>query len=144
MGKVYRIYLLVAVILITTSICFSSSSIYKVVVKSTGKIVEGKFSHETDTLIYLLVDGVQVQFKKEQLDLEKMKELNADYKHEPEEKNIVNNKDRDLKTLTPKAVDKKQKPVDLGEIARKNELKKKKSKEEFEARKESKREKEED
>ncbi|HSE39354.1 MAG TPA: TraB/GumN family protein [Acidobacteriota bacterium] len=105
--------------------------------KSTGKIVEGRFSHETETLIYLEVDGVQVQFKKEQLDLVKMKELNANYKPEPEQKQERHDQARDIKPLTLDVPSKKQKQINLGELAKQNELKKKKSLEEFEARQES-------
>jgi hypothetical protein len=49
---------------------------YKVVLKS-GKVIEGKFVHEDQLNVYIESDGIKMNFKKDKLDLEKMKELNA-------------------------------------------------------------------
>ncbi|MCI0442710.1 hypothetical protein L0152_05770 [bacterium] len=49
---------------------------YKVVLKS-GKVIEGKFLHEDQLNVYIDSGGIKMNFKKDQLDLAKMKELNA-------------------------------------------------------------------
>jgi hypothetical protein len=49
---------------------------YKVVLKS-GKVIEGKYLHEDQLNIYIESGGIKMNFKKEKLDLAKMKELNA-------------------------------------------------------------------
>ena len=49
---------------------------YKVVLKS-GKVIEGKFLHEDSLNVYIESGGIKMNFKKEKLDLAKMKELNA-------------------------------------------------------------------
>jgi hypothetical protein len=49
---------------------------YKVVLKS-GKVIEGKFLHEDSLNVYIESSGITMNFKKEKLDLAKMKELNA-------------------------------------------------------------------
>jgi hypothetical protein len=49
---------------------------YKVVLKS-GKVIEGKYLNEDQSNIYLETSGINVTFKKDKLDLAKMKELNA-------------------------------------------------------------------
>jgi hypothetical protein len=50
---------------------------YKVVLKKSGKLMEGKYIREDEQYIYLISDGVKVNFKKSLLDLDKMKELNG-------------------------------------------------------------------
>jgi hypothetical protein len=50
---------------------------YNVVLKKNGKVIKGKYVREDQQYIYILSGGVQVNFKKSILDLEKMKELNA-------------------------------------------------------------------
>ncbi len=52
---------------------------YKLVIKKTGKIIEGKLISETADSIQILSLGLQISYKKDLLDLEKMKTLNADY-----------------------------------------------------------------
>jgi hypothetical protein len=49
---------------------------YKVVLKS-GKVIDGKFLHEDQLNVYIESSGIKMNFKKDKLDLEKMKELNA-------------------------------------------------------------------
>lgn len=49
---------------------------YKVVLKS-GKVIEGKFVHEDQLNVYIESGGIKMNFKKDKLDLAKMKELNA-------------------------------------------------------------------
>lgn len=49
---------------------------YKVVLKS-GKVIEGKYLHEDQLNIYIESGGINMNFKKDKLDLAKMKELNA-------------------------------------------------------------------
>ena len=49
---------------------------YKVVLKS-GKVIEGKYLHEDQLNVYIESGGIKMNFKKEKLDLAKMKELNA-------------------------------------------------------------------
>jgi len=49
---------------------------YKVVLKS-GKVIEGKYLHEDSLNVYIESGGIKMNFKKEKLDLEKMKGLNA-------------------------------------------------------------------
>jgi hypothetical protein len=49
---------------------------YKVVLKS-GKVIEGKYLHEDSLNVYIESGGIKMNFKKEKLDLAKMKELNA-------------------------------------------------------------------
>lgn len=50
---------------------------YQVVVKKTGKIVSGEYARETEEVIYLKQNGLTLQFKKADLDLERMAVLNA-------------------------------------------------------------------
>jgi hypothetical protein len=70
--KALRIF---AILLLIPIVCFAD---YKVVVKKSGKVIEGKFVSEDDKTINLTSpDGIRISFKKELLDLDKMKELNA-------------------------------------------------------------------
>jgi len=66
--------------LISFCICFLFSTNvfaeYSVVMRDSGKIVKGELVQETDQTIVLKVDNVNLQFKKNLLDLEKMKTLN--------------------------------------------------------------------
>ena len=68
--KAIRILLLV---LLFPALSFAQ---YKIVLK-TGKVIEGKYLHEDQTTIYIESGGIKMNFKKDKLDLEKMKELNA-------------------------------------------------------------------
>lgn len=68
--KAIRIFLL---LLIFPAFTFAE---YKVVLKS-GKVIEGKFLHEDQLNVYIESGGIKMNFKKEKLDLAKMKELNA-------------------------------------------------------------------
>jgi hypothetical protein len=73
---VKRITLLL-VLLFAASIAFSAN--YKAVLKTNGKVIEGTYIRESDTIIYVQVEGgIQIQLKKDQLDLDKMKELNGE------------------------------------------------------------------
>lgn len=48
---------------------------YKVVLKN-GKVIEGSLVREDDTSIFIESSGIQMNFKKDTLDIDKMKELN--------------------------------------------------------------------
>ena len=52
---------------------------YKVVIKKNGKIIEGKLVAEDDTSITIINAGARLVYKKDTLDLERMKELNESY-----------------------------------------------------------------
>ena len=52
---------------------------YKVVVKKNGKIIEGKLIAEDENSVTIMSQGTQLSYKKDTLDLERMKTLNADY-----------------------------------------------------------------
>src|SRR5262245_7973854 len=49
---------------------------YQVVVKSSGKVIHGAFLYEDATTITLQINSAEVSFKKDKLDLERMRELN--------------------------------------------------------------------
>lgn len=102
---------------LTLTICFSGD--YKVVIKSTGKIIEGDYNHETDNTIYLDVNGIQVQFKKSLLDFDKMKELNKTLPKEKEKpiSKEFDRKEREINLYGTKPPEKKEPPPDLGAIA---------------------------
>jgi hypothetical protein len=68
--KAIRIFLL---LLLFPAFTFAQ---YKVVLKS-GKVIEGKYLHEDSLNVYIQSGGIKMNFKKEKLDLAKMKELNA-------------------------------------------------------------------
>ena len=68
--KAIRIFLL---LLLFPAFSFAQ---YKVVLKS-GKVIEGKFLNEDQLNVYIDSGGIKMNFKKDKLDLEKMKELNA-------------------------------------------------------------------
>jgi hypothetical protein len=67
--KVVRILIFV---LLVPALAFAE---YKIVLKN-GKVIEGKYLHEDASNIFIESNGVQMNFKKETLDLDKMKELN--------------------------------------------------------------------
>jgi hypothetical protein len=52
---------------------------FKVVVKKNGKIIEGKLSNEDETSVTIISAGTRLRFLKKDLDIERMKELNAGY-----------------------------------------------------------------
>jgi hypothetical protein len=68
--KVVRILILV---LFVPTLAFAQ---YKIVLKN-GKVIEGKYLHDDQANVYIESNGIQMNFKKETLDLDKMKELNA-------------------------------------------------------------------
>lgn len=68
--KAIRIFLL---LLLFPAFSFAQ---YKVVLKS-GKVIEGNFLHEDQLNVYIESGGIKMNFKKDKLDLAKMKELNA-------------------------------------------------------------------
>src|SRR3954447_12893258 len=49
---------------------------YQVVLKPSGKVIHGAFLYEDANTITLQVNSTEVSFKKEKLDLARMKELN--------------------------------------------------------------------
>ena len=55
----------------------NAETLYKVVIKKTGKVIEGKLVSDTPDSIQIISNGLQVTLKKELLDLDKMKELNS-------------------------------------------------------------------
>jgi|GEM_PF-3302035 len=80
-------FLFVLLLIVSLPIfCFAE---YKVVIKKNGKVLEGKIVSDTDTSITIVSSGAQLTFKKADLDLEKMKELNADYHPKTEVKTIA-------------------------------------------------------
>ncbi len=103
-------------ICLAVTLCFSGD--YKVVIKSSGKIIEGDYIHETDDTIYMDVNGIQLQFKKSLLDFDKMKELN---KTPPKEKQKSTSREFDRTereiNLYTKPPEKKEPSPDLGAIA---------------------------
>jgi hypothetical protein len=52
---------------------------YKVVIKKNGKVIEGELVAEDDTHVTIRSGGARLRYKKDTLDLEKMKELNEGY-----------------------------------------------------------------
>ena len=52
---------------------------YKVVIKKNGKIIEGKLVAEDDTSVTIINAGARLVYKKDTLDMERMKELNEGY-----------------------------------------------------------------
>ena len=68
-----RIYLL----LLFLSLPVFALDEYKVVLKKNGKVIEGQYVREDEQFIYLVSEGIQVNFKKSILDLERMKQLNV-------------------------------------------------------------------
>jgi hypothetical protein len=68
--RAIRIFLL---LLLFPALSFAQ---YKVVLKS-GKVIEGKYLNEDSLNVYIESGGIKMNFKKEKLDLAKMKELNA-------------------------------------------------------------------
>ncbi len=61
---------------------------FKVVVKKNGKIIEGKLSNEDETSVSIVSAGTRLRFLKKDLDLERMKQLNAGYLSESDVKSI--------------------------------------------------------
>jgi hypothetical protein len=94
-------------------LCFGE---YKVVVKKNGKILEGKLTAEDDSSVSIVSNGIQLRFKKEDLDLDRMKELNADYHSSEDVRTIV----VPNKTGPGVATKQDEKKVDLGELAKQN------------------------
>jgi hypothetical protein len=52
---------------------------FKIVVKKNGKIIEGKLANEDETSVTIISAGTRLRFLKKDLDLERMKEVNAGY-----------------------------------------------------------------
>ncbi len=96
--------ILLLVLLFSASISFSAN--YKAVLKANGKVIEGTYVREGDTIIYLQVQGgVQIQLKKDQLDLDKMKELNGEFQQAQGKKTDSTFK-QETKTITRSSVGK--------------------------------------
>jgi hypothetical protein len=53
---------------------------YKVVVKKNGKIIEGKLIAEDESFVTIVSQGTRLRYKKDTLDLDRMKKLNEDYR----------------------------------------------------------------
>ncbi len=68
--------LILILLLAIPLLCFAE---FKVVVKKNGKIIEGKLVAEDETSVTIISSGARLLYKKETLDLERMKQLNADY-----------------------------------------------------------------
>src|SRR6187551_3720236 len=68
-------FLCILVVLMLPAIAFAE---YKVVIKKSGRVIEGRYVKEDDKSIYMVSDGIQLTFKKELLDLDKMKSLNPE------------------------------------------------------------------
>jgi hypothetical protein len=81
---IFRLLTLV-VLLIFPVISFAG---YKVVVKKNGKIIEGKLVTEDESSVTIINQGTRLSFKKKDLDLERMKELNANYQSESDVKTL--------------------------------------------------------
>jgi hypothetical protein len=52
---------------------------YKVVVKKNGKIIEGKLIAEDENSVTIVSQGTRLKYKKDTLDLERMKKMNENY-----------------------------------------------------------------
>jgi len=74
MKKIFAIFLLLIAMPV-----FCAVSQYKVVIKKTGKIVEGELIWEDDQIVQIREHGLKETFHKDQLDVEKMKTLNVGY-----------------------------------------------------------------
>lgn len=86
---------------------------YKVVLKS-GKVIEGKYLHEDSLNVYIESGGIKMNFKKEKLDLAKMKELNAQQETPTAEtmaKTATVSKTSAASKTTPAAATKTKKPA---------------------------------
>ena len=64
---------LVLVVLTATAWCGD----YQVVLKDSGKVIHGDFLYEDAKVVTLQVGGVETSFKKDRLDLERMRALNG-------------------------------------------------------------------
>jgi len=93
---------------------------YTVVMLSSGKVIKGELVSESDELVILRVEGVNVQFKKNQLDLEKMKSLNQGQQPTKAPAKMQENTIQE-KTITNFSLppDKKQQNIPLAELAKK-------------------------
>jgi hypothetical protein len=69
-----RRFLLLLFLLLGVSVAWAAD--YQVVLKNSGKIIHGEFLAEDATTITLKINTAEVSFKKEKLDLARMKELN--------------------------------------------------------------------
>jgi hypothetical protein len=81
---IFRLLTLV-VLLVFPVISFAD---YKVVVKKNGKIIEGKLVTEDESSVTIINQGTRLSFKKKDLDLERMKELNANYQSKSDVKTL--------------------------------------------------------
>lgn len=61
---------------------------FKVVVKKNGKIIEGKLANEDETSVTIISAGTRLRFLKKDLDLDRMKEVNAGYLKNDDVQNI--------------------------------------------------------
>jgi hypothetical protein len=100
-------------------LCFAE---YKVVIKKNGKVIEGRLLSETDTTVSIVSGGSHFTFKKADLDLDKMKEVNAGYMKPSDSKTIT------MKNETPDASDptvQQAQPSQLNDLAKQNSKTKK-------------------
>jgi hypothetical protein len=89
---------------------------FKIVVKKNGKIIEGKLANEDETSVTIISAGTRLRFLKKDLDLERMKEVNAGYLKQDDVQSIdlpaVENAGQDPKGSTE--------PNTLADLAKQN------------------------
>ena len=68
-----RLYHLVALLMLPAA---ALGADYQVVFKGTGKVVHGEFRYEDEKTVTVKVGNTEVSFRKEKLDLQRMRELN--------------------------------------------------------------------
>jgi hypothetical protein len=61
---------------------------FKIVMKKNGKIIQGKLANEDETSVTIISAGTRLRFLKKDLDIERMKEVNAGYLGAGDVKNI--------------------------------------------------------
>ncbi len=84
--KIQKKVILFFLLIIGAVLCSSQMSFsYTVVLKKNGKTIQGDLVGDDSKTIILKVDGLSMSFPKENLDLDKMKELNAAPKAKQEE-----------------------------------------------------------
>jgi uncharacterized protein YdcH (DUF465 family) len=75
-NRLFVCFLIGLAVVISTPV-FADSADYQVVIKKTGKIIAGELVSDEGSTIVLKTNGVKVSFQKSTLDLDRMKELNA-------------------------------------------------------------------
>lgn len=104
-------------ICVSVVLCTTAFAEYTVVVKESGKVIKGEYVQEDDQILVLSVDHINLTFKKNLLDLEKMKTLNQSVKPEA--------KPTDAKTIqigntTPTQQQEPKPKMSVVDVARKN------------------------